>query len=132
MQWDGRPSRFKWLLDTSTLAHRCRYGWGRPSHCIQIAAVEGLAGARVPDLTRFREVTKRQHLEPRPIDPSMLLNWHVCPITRQQVIGLLGSATTRRKIRIESRPREPPRNPQHAASRPPLRQRRLAGGKGVG
>jgi hypothetical protein len=27
------PIRFKWLLDTSTLAHRCRYGWGRPSHC---------------------------------------------------------------------------------------------------
>ena len=28
----GRPFRFKWLINASTLARRCRYGWGRPSH----------------------------------------------------------------------------------------------------
>src|SRR5215471_4927737 len=29
----GRPSRFEWFDDTSTLAQRCRFGWGRPYHC---------------------------------------------------------------------------------------------------
>src|SRR3990167_4990752 len=28
----GRPFRFKWLINASTLARRCRSGWGRPSH----------------------------------------------------------------------------------------------------
>src|SRR5215471_13457370 len=29
----GRSPRLKWLISASTLAHRCRYEWGRPSHC---------------------------------------------------------------------------------------------------
>ena len=27
--------RFKWLINDSTLAHRCRCGWGRSSHCLR-------------------------------------------------------------------------------------------------
>src|SRR5499426_1583038 len=32
----GRSPRFKWLISASTLAHRCRCEWGRPSHCFWV------------------------------------------------------------------------------------------------
>jgi hypothetical protein len=32
------PSRFRWLINASTLAHRCRLGWGRPSHCLPLTS----------------------------------------------------------------------------------------------
>lgn len=46
------PSQFKWLINVSTLAQRCRYGWGRSSHCLQFT-LKGAHHTRRPDIILF-------------------------------------------------------------------------------
>ena len=43
------PSLFKWLINVSTLARRCRYGWGRSSHCLQFLVDAGASSVAVTD-----------------------------------------------------------------------------------
>src|SRR5262250_3928712 len=42
----GRSPRFKWLISASTLAHRCRCEWGRPSHCFAEKRMAGVGRKR--------------------------------------------------------------------------------------